>query len=177
VILDLVTLFGLATISVGLWTMRVAVTATGSRIAAAGIAALEATVFVVAFSRVAHGAGSPIPLAAYAFGVGLGTLLGLHLHARLGGGQAQVQVVAPRPSDCLVDGLCDAGWPATAIAGHGVTGPVEVLSVTVDDHCLADLLTDLGNLVPDAYWTVTPLRSARPRQAAPSGPQHPNLQT
>jgi uncharacterized protein YebE (UPF0316 family) len=148
VTLDLISLIGLATTSVGLWTVRVAVTANGSKLAAAAIAAVEATVFVIAFSRVAHGLGSPIPLAAYAFGVGLGTLVGLDLHTRLGRGQAQVQVVAQRPSGCLVDGLCNAGWPATAIAGHGVSGPVEVLSVTVDDQCLADLLADLGNLVP-----------------------------
>jgi uncharacterized protein YebE (UPF0316 family) len=160
-LVDLLTMTGLATVSVGLWTVRVAVTAKGRKLAAAVVAAVEAIVFVVAFSRVAQGLQSPGPLVAYAIGVGLGTLLGLMLHARVARGHAQVEVVAPGNPARLLDALRDRGWPTTAITGCGLSGTVLVASITVDERRLADLLDDLGQLAPQAFWTVTPLHAAR----------------
>jgi uncharacterized protein YebE (UPF0316 family) len=158
---DLIVITSLATLSVSLWTVRVAVTAAGHRLAAAAVAVLEAVVFVAAFSRVADRLDSPGALGAYAVGVGLGTLLGLVGHARLNWSQSQVEIVAP--ASCateLVGGLRRRGWsPATVTTGDGWSSPVVLASVTVDDHRLGALLAEIDRLAPDAYWTVRPVRS------------------
>jgi uncharacterized protein YebE (UPF0316 family) len=159
--LDLLTTTGLATISVGLWTVRVAVTAAGRKFAAAALAAVEAVIFVIAFTRLSGGLDSPGRLVAYAIGVGLGTLLGLVLHTRFARNHTRIDVVLPQPSPRLLDALHHRGWPTTAIAGHGLSGPVLTVSITVDDERLDDLQDDLGRLAPDAFWTVTRLSTAR----------------
>jgi uncharacterized protein YebE (UPF0316 family) len=98
-LVDLAALVLLATASVGLWTLRIVVTAKGRNTAAATIAAIEAIVFLVAFSRAVAGLTAPERVGAYAVGVGLGTLLGLAVDRRLNPRHAQVEVVAPGPAN------------------------------------------------------------------------------
>jgi len=79
----------LAMLSVSLWTLRVALTARNHKALASIVAAVEATVFALAFSRLLANLDSTAQVVAYAAGVGAGTLVGLDLHDRL---------VKPRPS-------------------------------------------------------------------------------
>ena len=69
--------FGLAVLSVGLWTLRVALAARGSRGLGSAVAAIEAMTFVVAFSHVTGSLDAPVQLVVYGFGVGLGTFVGV----------------------------------------------------------------------------------------------------
>jgi uncharacterized protein YebE (UPF0316 family) len=69
--------FALAVGSVGLWTLRVALTARDSRVIGSAVAAVEAVVFVVAFSHVTGSLNAPLQIAIYGAGVGSGTFLGL----------------------------------------------------------------------------------------------------
>ena len=69
---QLVTAAGMALLamaSVGLWTLRVALTARGRKSIAAAVAAVEAVVFAVAFTNVAAHLDSPARIAGYAAGV------------------------------------------------------------------------------------------------------------
>jgi uncharacterized protein YebE (UPF0316 family) len=75
--------FALAVGSVGLWTVRVALTARGSRTLGSTVAATEAMVFVVAFSHVTGSLDAPIQILVYGLGVGAGTYLGVTLDRRL----------------------------------------------------------------------------------------------
>lgn len=76
-VMDLVGTAALAMLSVGLWTVRVALTARGSRVMGSSVAAVEATVFAAAFSRLLGDLDSPARIAAYGIGVAAGTLAGL----------------------------------------------------------------------------------------------------
>jgi uncharacterized protein YebE (UPF0316 family) len=78
----------LAMLSVSLWTLRVALTARNHKAFASVVAALEATVFALAFSRLLANLDCTAQVLAYAAGVGAGTLAGLSMHDRL---------VRPRP--------------------------------------------------------------------------------
>jgi uncharacterized protein YebE (UPF0316 family) len=185
-LIDLVAMTGLATISVSLWTLRVAVTAKGLKTAAATIAALEAMVFVLAFSRAITGLTAPGRLAAYGVGVGLGTLVGLAVDRRLNRGHAQVEVVAPEPAPHLAAALHRRGWPTTSTWGEGLSGRVILTSVTVDEDQLPAVLDDVARLAPDAFWTVRTVRAARAvplpgglvqisRRRTPERPPRPRL--
>ena len=76
-VLDPVLLSILALINVGLWTVRVALTADRRRVAAAAVAAVEATAFVLAFARLVDRLDDLVSLVAYAVGVAAGTMLAL----------------------------------------------------------------------------------------------------
>jgi uncharacterized protein YebE (UPF0316 family) len=82
---DVVAAAGLAavsTVSVALWTLRVALAARGRRLAASGAASVEALLFVVAFGRVMDALHDPVRLIGYAAGVAAGTFIGLTLETR-----------------------------------------------------------------------------------------------
>lgn len=166
-LLDFLQMAGLAVVSVSLWTLRVALTARGRRIAGSVTAGLEAIVFIVAFSRAAADLGAIERLLGYALGVALGTLVGVYLDERLSAGQSEVRVVREGRDLALVNELQADGWPVTWVYGQGPRGDVTVAFVAVDDKLLATFLRILRTTAPDAFWTVERLKSAR------AGKSHP----
>lgn len=73
----------LASITVSLWTVRVALTARGRRYAGALVAVVEAMTFATMFAEVLDSVDSPTRLSAYGIGVGAGTLAGLAIDQRI----------------------------------------------------------------------------------------------
>jgi uncharacterized protein YebE (UPF0316 family) len=149
---------GLAIVSVGLWTLRVGLAARRDKVLGAAVAAVEAIVFVIAFSNVATDLTSPVRLTGYAVGVALGTLLGFVLEERGSGGTSEIHVVVHGRNDVVADSLRGLGWPATSYGADGPSGPVTVVFLTVDDSRVDHVTAVLERLLPDAFWTVQQLR-------------------
>ena len=114
----------LAITSVGLWTLRVALTARGRRTIGATVAAVEAVIFAVAFTNVAAHLDSPLRIAGYAAGVAFGTVLGLTADRRLSAGVSEVDIVVPGSDTDTAERLHRLGWPTTTLAARGPNGPV-----------------------------------------------------
>jgi uncharacterized protein YebE (UPF0316 family) len=167
IMLGFLQMAGLAVVSVSLWTLRVALTARGRRVAGSLIAGLEALVFLVAFSNAAADLQAIERLAGYAVGVALGTLAGVILDERLSAGQSEVRVVTEGRDAELARELQADGWPVTSFAGVGPRGEVTVSFVAVDDKLLGHFVKLLRHSAPDAFWTVERLRSARAAKAHP----------
>ena len=158
----------LAIASVGLWTLRVALTARGRTGIGAGVAAVEAVVFAVAFTNVAAHLDSPARIAGYAAGVALGTMLGLTVDHRLSMGVSEVDIVVPTRETRVAERLRSLGWPATTFPGDGPSGPVTVICVAVDDARVAELTSTVRELAPTAFWTIQRLGNAH-AAALPEG--------
>jgi len=152
---------GLAMVSVSLWTLRVALTSRGRRVAGSVTAGVEAVVFVVVFSRVAEDLAVVHNLVGYAVGVGIGTLVGVSLDERLSVGQSEVRIVTEGHDRDHIRRLRYEGWPVTWVHGEGPNGHVTVAFVAVDDMRLSSLVRSLKVLAPKAFWTVERLRSAK----------------
>ncbi len=152
---------GLATASVGLWTLRVALTARGRKAAGAIVAAVEAVVFAMAFTRLGEGLDAPSRVGGYAAGVAVGTLLGLALDQRLSAGRSELRIVAPGVQPSLAHVLQRGGCPPTWLTGEGPEGPVTLIFVTADDRRLPALDEKLRRTIPGASWTVHPLSRRR----------------
>jgi uncharacterized protein YebE (UPF0316 family) len=150
----------LAITSVGLWTLRVALTARGRRAVAATVAAVEAVVFAVAFTNVAAHLDSPIRIAGYAGGVAFGTVLGLTADRRVSAGVSEVDIVVPGRGGHTTEELRRLGWPATTFDADGPSGSVTLICVAVDDSRLAELIAAVRRIAPDAFWTVQRLGTA-----------------
>lgn len=158
----------LASISVSLWTLRVAVAAAGRRLAAAAIAAVEAVLFAAAFSALITALDDPLRIGAYAAGVAVGTLAGLTADERISRGQSLVQIVVDGDGDAETSALRARGWPVTSTPADGVRGRVAVLSVAVDDSVLPHLRADVDHIAPAGFETTERLRTVRPT-ALPTG--------
>jgi uncharacterized protein YebE (UPF0316 family) len=169
---ELVGLMLLAALSVGLWTVRVAVTAAGRKVAAATVAGAESLVFVVAMGTVLTSLGEPLRLLAYALGVGSGTLVGILVDERLSTGQSLVQVLVEGDGERATAWLRAHGWPATCSRADGLHGAVAVLSIAVEDRALRRLTADLDGLLPEAFRAVERLREVHPAHG-PAGLHQP----
>ena len=144
----------LAIASVGLWTLRVAVTARGRRNVAALVAAVEAVAFIVAFSHVAAHLDSPVRIAGYAAGVAVGTIIGLSIDRRVSAGMSEVDIIVQARDADAADRLRSLGWSVTTFGGDGPSGPVIIICIVVADSRVAELTEDIHDVAPDAHWTV-----------------------
>lgn len=163
----------LAVASVGLWTLRVAITARGMKLAGSLVAAVEAVVFALTFSHLVTDLGSPDRLIGYALGVAAGTALGLFASDRLTPGHTELHIVVAEIVPDVADSMHARGWPATSSVAEGPRGPVTQICVTVDDLRVPALLADVGELAPEAFWTLRRLRAAH---ASPLPSQYQQIQ-
>ena len=167
-------LVAMASASVGLWTLRVALAAGGRRAIAAAVSGVEAVLFAVTLGAVVGSLDDPLRMGAYAVGVATGTLLGLAAEERLARGQSLVRIVVDGPSGLPAAILRARGWPVTGVVAEAHDGTAAVLLIVVPDTCLGALSRDLDEYVPDALRTVERLRSvtsgprSRSRGSAPS---------
>jgi uncharacterized protein YebE (UPF0316 family) len=150
----------LAMVSVGLWTLRVALTARGRRIAGAAVAAVEAVVFALAFSNLVSDLHSWERIAGYALGVAVGTIGGLVINDRLSGGAAVVEVVLPGDGGELRDEFYGRGWPATFLPATGVGGVATVLLLVVHAKRVDEVVRVVRSTSPGALWVVRPATAA-----------------
>ncbi|HEX6658595.1 MAG TPA: DUF5698 domain-containing protein, partial [Ilumatobacter sp.] len=110
----------LAFVSVALWTLRVAFAARGRKLAGAAVAAVEAVVFALVFSRLVADLGSWDRIVGYALGVAVGTAAGLLVNERTSQGGVVVEAVVPGDGGALRATLHRHGWPATSIPATGL---------------------------------------------------------
>jgi uncharacterized protein YebE (UPF0316 family) len=167
-LIDPVATASLALLSVSLWTGRVALTAKGRKAASALVAAVEATIFVVAFSRLLTGLDSPIRIVAYAAGVAGGTLLALAVDCVINPQVVKLDIIDSSRPDRVLAALHDEGWPTTVLRGEGLAAPIDMVSVTATEARLPALLRTVGRAAPDAFWTVTSVRQVGAAEV-PSG--------
>jgi uncharacterized protein YebE (UPF0316 family) len=160
-LLDALQMAGLAVVSVSLWTLRVALTARGRKLAGALTSGVEAVVFILAFSQAAADLAAIERLIGYAVGVAVGTLAGVYLDERLSSGQSEVRVVTEGHDLTHVRALHDDGWPVTWVPGSGPNGEVTVAFVAADDKRLPTLVQAVKRAAPHAFWTVERLKSAQ----------------
>ena len=150
----------LAMVSVGLWTLRVALAAAGRCVAGAAVAAVEAVVFALAFSQLVADLGSWDRIAGYAIGVALGTVGGLAIKERFDPGTAVVEVVVPGDGAPLREAFDALGWPATSLPALGAHGPATVLFLVVHGNRTREVVQLVQATCPHALWTIRPATAA-----------------
>lgn len=149
---------GLAVTGVTIWTVRLAVTARGNKALSSLLAATEAMLFVVVFSKLLAGFDSPHLVVSYGAGVAAGTLLGLTLDGRLNPQLSRVDIFDP--TGAAIRAVAESGFPYTRSDGFGSTGQISVASVVTSDARVKDLLEVVARSESDSFWTVAPVRRA-----------------
>jgi uncharacterized protein YebE (UPF0316 family) len=168
---------GLVMTEVGLWQWRMVVADRGRRAIVMLLGAVGAILQITAISQVVTNLADPLSIAGYAGGVGIGVLLGLIAGERFTPGRIGVTIITDDPG--VAAALWSRAWPVTIQAGHGESGPLDILLVAIARQDLAELRHDVSRLAPDALWSSVDLgsgssaaRATRPRASGQKVPVH-----
>jgi len=158
-ILDLIIIFVLRALDVGIATVRIVLLGRGRRVIAAGLGFVEAIVWVVAVARVLGGIDDPARMVAFAGGFAIGTYLGSLVEEWLAIGQSLVRVIAPTGSPSVAPAIRELGFGATVLNGDGMAGDVRLTFSVVPRKDVAAVTKLVRSLNPGAYVTVDPTAS------------------
>ncbi|HEX9863437.1 MAG TPA: DUF5698 domain-containing protein [Acidimicrobiia bacterium] len=152
--IDLVIIFTLRLLDVGMATVRIVLLGRGRRGPAAALGFVEALIWVLAITRVLGGLNDPARMVAFALGFAAGTYLGSVVEEWLALGQALVRIVAPVRTEPLAPLLRSKGYGATVVNGDGLAGDVRVTFCVVPRKEVYTVTRLIHEANPAAYVTV-----------------------
>jgi uncharacterized protein YebE (UPF0316 family) len=126
VFVDLVIIFVLRLLDVGMSTVRIVLLGRGRRGPAAALGFFEALVWVLAIARVFDGLDDPARMVAFALGFAAGTYAGSVVEEWMALGHALIRVVTPIETVAVAPLIRDQGYGATVLNGDGLSGEVRV---------------------------------------------------
>jgi uncharacterized protein YebE (UPF0316 family) len=161
---DLLFIFVLRAIDVGMGTVRIVLLSRGRKGTATIIGFFEALVWVVAVSRVLGGLEDPARMVAFAAGFAAGTYVGSMVEEWLAIGQSLIRVVTTSGSPAVAPVIRQKGFGATVLNGDGMNGEVQVTFTVVPRRSVSDVTRLVHEVNPDAYVTVETTSSIDLRQ-------------
>jgi uncharacterized protein YebE (UPF0316 family) len=162
--LDLVFIFVLRALDVGMGTVRIVLLARGRKGTATIIGFFEALIWVVAVSRVLSGLDDPTRMVAFAAGFAAGTYLGSLVEEWLAIGQSLIRVVTVSGSPPVAGLIREKGFGATVLNGDGMNGEVQVTFTVVPRKNVSEVTRLVHAANPDAYVTIETTSSIDLRQ-------------
>lgn len=151
---DLIVIFVLRALDVGMATVRIVLLSRGRKGAAALIGFFECLIWVFAVSRVLGGLDDPLRMVAFAAGFAAGTYFGSIVEGWLAIGQALIRVVAPSDTTPVAPILRKQGFGVTVLNGDGMNGEVHVTFTVVPRRRVDPVLRLISEANPDAYVTI-----------------------
>ncbi len=150
---DLVLIFVLRAIDVGLATVRIVLLGRGKRGTASMLGFVESLIWVLAASRVLAALDDPWRMVAFAAGFATGTYVGSMVEQWLAIGQSLIRVVAPTSSDPVAPVLRANGFPATIFSGEGSEGDVRLTLAVVPRRQVPEVIDLVHTVNPVAFVT------------------------
>lgn len=152
--LDLIVIFILRAIDVGMATVRIVLLSRGRKGAATAIGFFECLIWVVAVSRVLTGLEDPLRMVAFAAGFAAGTYFGSMVEEWLAIGQTLIRVVTRSEIEGVAGAIRAKGFGATVLNGDGRDGEVRVTFTVIPRKRLDEVLAVVNEIAPDAYLTI-----------------------
>jgi uncharacterized protein YebE (UPF0316 family) len=155
-------IFCLRIVDVSIGTMRTITVVQGWVKLSVVLAFFEVLIWISAVSQVIVGIGkSPVLLLAYAAGFATGNAVGILIEKKLALGTALAMMISPRAGDRIAAALRARGFRLTTVAGEGRDGPVSVIHCFCPRKDLPGMLETAGELDPDVFYAVEPVREWR----------------
>lgn len=152
--LDLLFIFVLRLLDVGMATVRIVLLGKGRKLAATGLGFVEALVWVLAIARVLDGLDDPLRMVAFAAGFAAGTYLGALVEEWMALGQILVRVISPNDSPEVAGVLRDNDFGATVVNGDGMDGEVRVTFSVIPRREVKRVSRLIHQINPEAYVTL-----------------------
>lgn len=151
---DLLIIFVLRVLDVGMATVRIVLLSRGRKGWAALLGFIESLVWVLAIARVLSGLDDPARVLAFALGFAAGTYGGALVEEWLALGQALLRIVAPVESPRVAELLRARGHGATVINGDGREGEVRITFCVVPRREVPEILEVIEATNPEAFITI-----------------------
>ena len=90
-----------------------------------------------------------------------GTIIGQTIERRLTLGTVIVRIITPDDGAALCRRFHEQGFGFTAVPGHGAAGPVQIIFTVVRRQHLQQVLSLIGEVLPDAFYSIEEVASAR----------------
>jgi uncharacterized protein YebE (UPF0316 family) len=152
--LDLLFIFTLRLLDVGMSTVRIVLLGRGRRGPAALLGFVEALIWVVAISRVFDALDDPARMVAFALGFAAGTYAGSVVEEWMALGQSLIRIVAPVETEPVAPLLRERGYGATVLNGDGLLGEVRVTFCVVPRRDVYSATRLVHEANPQAFVTV-----------------------
>jgi uncharacterized protein YebE (UPF0316 family) len=153
-VLDLLIIFCLRLLDVGMSTVRIVLLGRGRRGPAAMLGFVESLIWVIAIARVLDGLEDPARMVAFALGFAAGTYSGSIVEEWLALGQSLIRIVAPVHTGPVAPLLRDRGYGATVINAGGLAGEVRVTFSVVPRKEVPAVTRLIHEANPEAFVTV-----------------------
>ena len=151
---DLLLIFFLRTLDVGMATVRIVLLSRGKKGTAALIGFAECLIWVIAVSRVLGALEDPLRMVAFAAGFAAGTYFGSIVEEWLAIGQSLIRVVTSSGSPAVAPLIRDQGFGATVLNGDGMSGEVQVTFTVIPRKRVDDVTRLIYRANPGAYLTI-----------------------
>ncbi len=151
---DLVIIFVLRLLDVGMATVRIVLLGRGRRGPASLLGFFEALIWVLAIARVFDGLDDPARMVAFALGFAAGTYAGSLVEEWMALGHALIRVVSPIATVPVAPILREEGYGATVLNGDGLAGEVKVTFCVVPRKKVYSVMRLIHAANPDVFVTV-----------------------
>lgn len=151
-------IFCLRVADMSLDTLRVLFMLRGRKWTAGVVGFAQATIFVIAISRVMSQLDNPLNIIGYAAGFAAGVVLGVVLEERMALGFGQMRIISSRKGQAIAAMMRERGHAVTEIAGRGKDGAVDVMLVTVRRREVDSIYNSVLEVDPTAFITIEEVR-------------------
>jgi len=147
-------------VDVTLGTIRIIYIARGMRYLAPFFGFFEILVWLLAIGQIMRNLTNPLYYIAYAVGFTLGNFVGILVEERLAIGRVVIRIITQKDSDTLVDRLRGQGYGVTVLNAIGSTGMVKVIFTIVKRKNLEEVIDEVRQYNPKAFFSVEDVRTA-----------------
>ena len=148
-------------VDVTLGTIRIIYIARGMRYLAPFFGFFEILVWLLAIGQIMRNLTNPLYYLAYAVGFTLGNFVGILVEERLAIGSVVIRIITQKDSDTLIDRLRGQGYGVTVLNAIGSTGMVKVIFTIVKRKNLEEVIDEVRQYNPKAFFSVEDVRTAR----------------
>ena len=120
----------------------------------------EVLIWIVAVSSVMRNLSNPVVYLAYGGGFAMGNFVGMKIEERVAAGLLAVRAIMAQDAAALIESLRVHGFGVTRLLGQGADGPVNVIFMVIRRKHLPEVVRQLQEQAPGAFYTVEEVRSA-----------------
>jgi len=146
---------------VSLGTLRIIFVSRGIKYIAPIIGFIEVNIWLLAIGQIMVNLNNIICSVAYAGGFAIGNFVGILIEEKLSIGNVILRLITKHDSTQLVECLRKDGYGVTTMDAEGEKGPVKVILVVMRRADLKDVVKQVEQIHPHAFYSVEDVRSVR----------------
>lgn len=141
-------------------TVRIILVSRGMKNVAPIFAFFEIMIWLFAIGQIMQHLDSISYYLAYASGYAAGTYVGILIEEKMAIGRVIIRIITRKDATELVECLRSTGYGVTSFDGHGSTGDVKLIYITVERKDVDDILKIIKKFNPKAFFSVEGVRLA-----------------